>query len=315
MRRSRGSASALGAGGESGGAAPTHSASPAASPACRTAWASRSCRGEPIAARFVYVDNVRSGPVAGLIDLFWDPARSPALAIWYLCTLFALSIAAPPIFAAAGRRIWPPIPIAAALLPVFAPAALPPCRDRPLCGLFRAWRWGRRGGRELDRLDRSVSGDPVWCFALGFLLVLAILAIPFPASLLVMDAVSMPALRGSVGSPGLSSSAWLAKLGRSLMAMHLFNTICIGVVKAALFVAFSWNGWHFFRFAPLVAGAGLFGAMRVQRFMHRPFPVLGRLAGWSAQAARSRLSLRGCLPLPRGGRYLVVLAGRERRSE
>ena len=59
--------------------------------------------------------------------------------------------------------------------------------------------------------------------------------------------------------------------------IYLFNTLCIGLAKAVLLLAWSWDGPHFLAFAPALMTAGLLGPVALKRYAFRRVRALDRL--------------------------------------
>ena len=59
--------------------------------------------------------------------------------------------------------------------------------------------------------------------------------------------------------------------------IYLFNTLCIGLAKGVMLLFWSWDGAHFYLFAPALMCAGLAGPMGLKRYAFRRVRVLDRL--------------------------------------
>ncbi|HQT89202.1 MAG TPA: acyltransferase [Acidiphilium sp.] len=229
-----------------------------------------------LAAPFITVDNVPVSIPAGLINLIWHPNHSPAYDLWFLIVLFALSIAAPLLRRCTGNRLWLILLLASAAYLIPLPSHL----YAALIGRYALFygvglATGAAGAAWLAWIDRHALAC-LAAFALGGVLV-ATLNLPFAVTLLPMGLLSMPALNALVRFPRLNSALWLENLGRFSMAIYLLNTICIGLAKAGLLALASWNGWHFFAFAPLLLAAGLLGPILIKRQALPAIPALDRL--------------------------------------
>jgi peptidoglycan/LPS O-acetylase OafA/YrhL len=97
--------------------------------------------------------------------------------------------------------------------------------------------------------------------------------------MLPVGLASVPALLGFVRAAPACRSAALLFLGRYSFAIYLFNTPCIGVAKATLLSALSWDGANFLLFAPALLASGLVGPLVLKRFVLIRMPALDRLTG------------------------------------
>jgi fucose 4-O-acetylase-like acetyltransferase len=234
--------------------------------------------GKLLASRFMYVDNAPHGLIAGLIEMVWSPARSPAYSLWYLAVLCALSLITPMLAWLLRGRLSLLVLVFAAL-----ELATPPSRlylaDICRYGLFYALgiAAGAAGAHWTCWIDRWRS-PLLGLFAVGF----ASIALmgqewPFDVRLLVFGVIAMPAVHSLVRSSWLSSDHALAAIGRYSLMIYLFNTIFIGLTKGLLLHVTSWNGDHFPAFAVALMLAGLLGPIVLKRRVLRAFPPLDRM--------------------------------------
>jgi fucose 4-O-acetylase-like acetyltransferase len=234
--------------------------------------------GKMLAARFMFVDNAPRSLLAGLIDLVWNPARSPAYSLWYLAVLCALSLMTPMLAWVLRGRLVPVIAVFAAL-----ELANPPWHlylaDFCRYGLFYALgigagALGTRWTGWIDRWRWPLLG----AFATGFAAIaLAGHRWPFDARLLVFGVLAMPALHSLVRISWLSSDRTLVTIGRYSLMIYLFNTIFIGLTKGLLLHVTSWNGDHFPAFFAALMLAGMLGPIMLKRTVLRAFPPLDRM--------------------------------------
>jgi fucose 4-O-acetylase-like acetyltransferase len=236
--------------------------------------------GKLAAARFMYVDNPPHSVLAGMIDLVWNPGRSPAYSLWYLAVLFVLGITTPVAVWLARNRLWLVLLGFAAL-----EWATPPWHlylaDICRYGLFYVIGIGAgaAGARWTDWIDRW-HRPLMAVFATGFVLVARFgHAWPFDLRLLALGIISMPAVHSLVRRPWLSSDRILVTMGRYSLMIYLFNTIFIGFTKGVLLHLTSWNGDHFLLFLVAMMTTGMIGPILLKRTVLRAIPPLDRMTG------------------------------------
>ena len=233
--------------------------------------------GKMIARHFVFVDNQASGFTAGLMDLLWCTKNSAALSIWYLFVLFMLSVVCPIlVWADRGRLRY--LIISGLLIycmPLPAYMYLDHFGKYAVFFILGAW---------------AASHDAQWAvfidrnwrvLLLLFLCALALIAgfgenWPVKPELLLVGALSLPALHGLVRHSSLRFAFILLWLGRNSFMIYLFNTIFIGLSKGLLLRITDWNGNHFLMFAILLMLSGIFGPVLLRQMLFRHVPVLER---------------------------------------
>jgi fucose 4-O-acetylase-like acetyltransferase len=234
--------------------------------------------GKSIAARFMFVDNTPPDLAAGLQALLWHTQASPALSIWYLFVLFWLTLATPLILRQRPSRIGALLAVCLILYALQPPPYAYLDLIARYAVFFGLGIWaGLRGPGWTAFVDRA------WPACLGFLLVLLAAVALFGAAwphrliLLAAGALSMPALHGLVRHWPASSAFILLRLGRYSFMIYLFNTICIGLAKAALLPFTGWNASWFLPVAALLMAAGTLGPVALKRYGLARIPVLDRL--------------------------------------
>jgi fucose 4-O-acetylase-like acetyltransferase len=234
--------------------------------------------GKLAAARFIHVDNMPGGLVAGLADVLWRPLASPAYSLWYLATLFLLSVATPPLFAACGRRLWPVIGVFAAVQLAPLPWHLYLAEAGRYAIFFGAGlAAGALGDRWTGWIDRW-RWSLLAVFAAGCTAIAADGgALPFNLRLLGLGLAAIPALHALVRIPCLSSVRIVETIGRNSLMIYLFNTIFIGLAKGLLLLVTGWNGARFLPFAATLMSAGLIGPILLKQRVLRAIPVLDRM--------------------------------------
>ena len=233
--------------------------------------------GKLAAGTVMHVDNEPAGMASGLADLLWHTRSSPAGSLWYLATLFALAVATPPLLALFRFRLAPLLGLFLLLYLLPAPPALYADRIATYAIFFgmglAAAAAGPRWLAAIDRHRRPACA--VFCLLL--IAAAALPAWPEPTRLLLVGAVSMPALHGLLRHRRLASERILTTLGRYSLMIYLFNTIFIGLAKGLMLHVESWNGPHFLLFAWVLTAAGVLGPLALKRYGLRAVPALDRL--------------------------------------
>ena len=222
--------------------------------------------------RVLAVDNVPPGFAPGLSALLWDTGHSPAPSVWYLFALFVYATALPVLSRSLGT-----VGLLALGLALFALPAPPVAYLDRICGYFVFFAAGaaaaQAGTMWLAAVDRFR-----WP-ALGLFAVLLLLAwsgrapAPSAAWLLGLGLLSMPALHGLVRGWTPPLLDWF---GRFVFPIYLFNTICIGLAKAALLPLLGWSSATFAPFAAILLAAGLFGPIAIAKISARAAPAVQR---------------------------------------
>jgi fucose 4-O-acetylase-like acetyltransferase len=226
----------------------------------------------------MFVDHAPPGFGAGLRALVWDTADSPAVSVWYLFALFVASSASMVVLAGQPRRICLLLAGALLLYALSLPAYgyLDRVADYAVFFVLGACA-GMAGARWELAVARCWAGLLV-VFAAGLGLDVWLGAEwPRKLMMLVLGALSMPAIHGALRYSPLSSSRILLLLGRASFMIYLFNTLFIGLTKGLLLKFYSWDGGHFLTFAAALMAAGLLGPMALKFAVFPRFTVLDRM--------------------------------------
>ncbi len=225
------------------------------------------------------VDNPPVGLRAGLADLVWNTAHSPALSIWYLFVLFVVSLASMVwLNQRLGRLHW----LLGAMLVLYA-LPLPAYAYADRIGAYAvffglglaAGALGERWDAFMDRYWPSLLAALACC-----LVWVALFGAEWPQKyvLLPVGALSMPAIHGWLR---YYAASWprmiLLWLGRYSFMIYLFNTLFIGFSKGILVYFWSWNGTNFLPFACALLASGVLGPVWLKRAVFRRVPVVDRL--------------------------------------
>ena len=241
--------------------------------------------GKLIVSHFAAVDNVPPGFWPGVRGLVWDTQHSPATEVWYIACLFVFSVATPPLLALDRHRVVL-LGVAALLFVLPLPPVLYLDRIGSYFIFFVAGGLAAEAGpRWLRVVDR------IWPLALAAL-VLVVMPValgwihfhwsagaqgfPYKWALLAAGLLSMPAAHGLVRYGAVARAGALALLGRYVFVIYLLNTVFIGLTKAVLLKAVSWDGPHFLPFAAVLMLAGVFGPILTKRWVLQHVPALDR---------------------------------------
>jgi fucose 4-O-acetylase-like acetyltransferase len=237
--------------------------------------------GKCAAVGLVHVDNAPASVWAGLRALVWDTDHSPALSIWYLFVLFAVSLAS--VLVLGGQPARLPWLLAGALVVFWVPLPARLYLDR--VGTFAPFfLLGAAAGFAGARWDEAVDRIWPWAMAMFGACLLAIVvcgpesACEARVILLLVGTMSLPAIHG------LLRCSWFIPfqkafllLGRYCFMIYLFNTLFIGLAKGLLLLAWPWDGANFLPFACVLMCAGLMGPIGLKRYAFRRIKFLDRM--------------------------------------
>ena len=231
--------------------------------------------GKLVAGQVLHVDNRPDGLLGGLRDLLVTTRHSPATSVWYLWVLFLCSVLAPPLW----RRIGATGLVGLGLLLL---ALEPP----PIAYIDRLARHAVFFALGIWAAEREAWLLPLftrylalwWAAFLGSLGLAMAGGLPGDLSLLVCGTLAIPALHGLMRLPATEGLRWPLLLGGYSMAIYLFNTIAIGLAKAALLAAgVPWTASGFWIHAPALTLAGVLLPILGKRWVLRRIPPLDRM--------------------------------------
>jgi fucose 4-O-acetylase-like acetyltransferase len=226
----------------------------------------------------LFIDNAPAGLWCGLDGLLLHTARSPAASIWYLFVLFVVSTASMASLGGHAARL--PWLLAGCVLLYALPLPAICYLDR-IGGYALFFALGAGAGMLGETWDALI--DRAWPALLAIFLILLGLDMrlgadwPEKCSLLVIGALSMPALHGWLRYSMASWPRAFTLLGRYSFMIYLFNTLCIGFAKAILLRFCAWDGAHFPLFACALMAAGLLGPLALKWGVFRYIPSMDRL--------------------------------------
>jgi len=94
---------------------------------------------------------------------------------------------------------------------------------------------------------------------------------------LIMASLSIPALHYLVRARALLRSDIILLCGSYSFSIYLFNTICIGMTKALLFLAIDWNYRNFYFFIIVLTCAGIFFPIVITRCLNKLSPRIAHV--------------------------------------
>lgn len=240
-----------------------------------------------VAARLTTVDNVPPGLGAGLRDLVWNTAHSPATSIWYIGCLFVYVVITP-VLLWSGRP-GPLLLLGLAAL-LYIPAAPPVLYLDRVCTYFLFFVAGGlaadAGGAWLRLVDLwrwpalAALLFVVWYVGSGqvtFTWTEGVQQWPYKWYMLTAGLLSMPALHGLVRMRGASSFGALEWFGRYCFVIYLLNTVCIGLVKGLLVKVLPWNAANFPLYAAALMVSGTLLPVVIKRSFLSRVPALDRM--------------------------------------
>ncbi len=231
--------------------------------------------GKLAAMQLAFVDNAPNGLWGGLASLFWHTANSPATSVWYLLVLFIATVAALPVVRLAGTTGL--LLAFLALQPLPVPPVMYLDRFASHAVFFALGAWvAMREDQLLPLFGRWLG---LWWLAFLASLVAAVAGLMGPRlALLVCGTLAVPALHGLVRTQAVARLRWPLWLGGYSMVIYLFNTIAIGMAKAALLLAgIGWTAAGFWLHAPLLMLAGVALPILGKQLVLRHVPPLDRM--------------------------------------
>lgn len=221
------------------------------------------------------VDDPPSSILEGMRRLVFDTSRSPALSIWYVFVLFVYSLITPLLWRLTCGR-WTVI-----LAVAFLALIVDPGDDFYLNMVFSYYVFFLVGGISAsyqDTVSALMSRGFVWfavLFAVSFLLIP--LGAPRSLQLTVIGLCSLWPIHQLIKWPPLNHEKIFLWIGAYAFVIYLFNTILIGLAKAAFVEFFPFRDQYFLLAVPILFAAGAFGPILVKVAILRKFPYLDRL--------------------------------------
>ncbi len=232
--------------------------------------------GKLAAEQVVPVDNPPPGLWEGLRNLVWTTAESPATMVWFLWVLFLCTALAPLLVPRIGLAGLVVAGLALAWMDLPPVAYLDKFSQHAVFFALGCW----VAAREARLLPAFTRLQPLWWAGLALSLWAADQGwLDARAAMLVCGSLAIPALHGALraGQP-LARAGWALFLGRYSMVIYLFNTIAIGLAKAALLAAgVGWTAAGFWIHLPVLMLAGVSLPILGKALVLRRIPPLDRM--------------------------------------
>lgn len=229
--------------------------------------------GKMVFSQIVHVDNTQDGLLAYLDGLFVHTSRSPATSVWYLYAAFVYALVFRFVVVPFPRMLPALIVLGLVLTQIEVESLLYADRVLRHAAFFFIGVWlGQRRGLMAELLERRG-----WLAVALFAALLA--AAQWLANPLIGLAVALaaiPALHFAATRLAAANDPVFLFFGRYTMAIYLFNTICIGLVKGFGFLVVKWDGNAFYVYVVVLTLAGLFLPVLIRLVIERLTPPLAR---------------------------------------
>ncbi len=228
--------------------------------------------GKLIASHFIYVDNLQSDDLSGLLDILLHPAQSSASSLWYIYVLFLFYLLFPVIhWLVKTTKIWLVIGLFSFLVRDELPSLLMLSRVAEYLLFIMLGVWIARHYEQFLSLQRYFGWG--WVLAFGIVLTFSNL---LPEPKLIIGLLSIPALMFFVSIPSLNKSELLMQLGRYVFVIYLLNTVVIGLVKGIGMRFMSWDGPNFLLYFVVLLIAGLYLPILIKKIVFSRLSVLDK---------------------------------------
>lgn len=225
--------------------------------------------GKLLASRFTHVDNIPSGVVSGLLDLFVRPMASAASFLWFIYVLSAYFLVFPWLLQRAPRATpWAMMALGIALYPFAWPATFNIANIVMYLPFFSA---GILLGQHW-RQTASAIHPRLALWALPLLAALAYGAWQEPLPKWFVGTLSVPFFLALANRLQGASGSLFMTAGIYTFSIYLFNTLCIGVAKAVTLSAIPWRDGYFVGHFVVLLIAGVLGPILVKKMAQKISP-------------------------------------------
>jgi fucose 4-O-acetylase-like acetyltransferase len=221
-------------------------------------------------APFFRIDNLPPSFLGGIQAIFLYPEESSAGFLWFIYVLFLFYLTLHPLMYIVRHLPIYLVGVGCMIYGIEAPK---------LCMLFEYVRYflffflGVWGGMHYSSFFSLIKKYGL--FTLLIFMILASIAVPFHIPKLVLGLSALPALFYlSNWISSYKTGKWFHQLGLMSFPIYLLNTISIGLTKAIGLKLTTWDGTHFFFFAPLLCLAGITLPILIRKYVFCRIPCL-----------------------------------------
>ena len=230
--------------------------------------------GKMLTGNIMYVENIPSNYIEGLLEILISPGTSAAGSLWFIYVLFEFYLIFPLLLVIFRGNIW-------VIFVLSVPAYFLPNVPYLLMGaaanfalFFAAGIVAMNYYQHYQRFICSYR----WLFLVIFLGSYSTeLIFDYGIPKVLIGLCSIPAFHALVATSPLSNSRSLYVLGMYSFPIYLMNMIIIGLLKG-LFLKFSgWSGNLFFIYLITLLLFGLCGPILIKKYIFSRIPVLDRI--------------------------------------
>jgi fucose 4-O-acetylase-like acetyltransferase len=225
--------------------------------------------GKLVASRYIHVDNIPPDVLTGLLDLFLRPMASAASFLWFIYVLSAYFLVFPWLLQRAPRATpWAMLALGLLLYPFTWPATFNIANIVVYLPFFSA---GILLGQHW-RSSAAVIQPRTWLWAVPFFAALAYGVVQQPLPKWFVGTLSVPFVLALAAQLRGGVQAVFLKAGLYTFSIYLFNTLCIGVAKAATLQIVPWRDAYFVVHFVVLLIAGVWGPMLVKQVAQKLSP-------------------------------------------
>ena len=229
--------------------------------------------GKLLAAHWVHVDNPPASLAQGLAAIVLTPMQSPSAFLWYIQVLAVYYLVVPWLLQWSARWAGPALLLAGLALASFSVT--------PVANLDQAVAYlpffaaGLLLGRHWSAVAATVitaRSWPLWAWL--FLATLGVAHLIGTQPKWLVGALSIPFVLAVHQT--IRGGRLLTFLGGYTLSIYLFNTIAIGLAKAALLPLVPYRGHFFLVYLVVLTVAGLLAPILLKRVLAGRWPRLGQ---------------------------------------
>ncbi len=219
-----------------------------------------------LAENILYIDKPMVGGFAvNLLAIFIAPKLSVATFLWYLYALMGVYL----LFPLLHRLVNGNTSVLFLLGIIFY--FLPINTDYfSLSDIFKFFVFAAAGALACDHYEKftAIIYKFFWQLVIVFIVALIASLLSPLIPKLITGLASIPVLLGLISRAKMGRlQKSLLFLGQNTLAIYLFNTICIGFVKALLLKIAPWDGLNFLWFAPILMISGVTIPLAIKHYI------------------------------------------------